>query len=101
LTPFLNGAVGVLILVQIDISQADLGLFDDYEAQVLALLPKYGATLHERLRTTDGRGEVHLLDFPDRDALEAFRADPVRAGLQDAWRRSGAASVVTEVVRLG
>ncbi len=96
----MNGADPLLILAQIDISEADLGLFEEYETQVLALLPQYGATLEERLRSTDGRREVHLLHFPDADALDAYRADPARAALQDLWRRCGATSAVTEVTRL-
>jgi uncharacterized protein (DUF1330 family) len=39
----------MLILVQIDISVADVALYDAYEAKVLALLENYGAKLEERL----------------------------------------------------
>lgn len=90
----------MLILVNVDISGADLALFDDYEARALALLGNHGARLEERLRSTDGQSEMHLLYFPDPEALNAFRADPDRAALQDMWRRCGASSVLTEMVRL-
>lgn len=90
----------MLILAQIDLSQADLALFDAYEGQVLPLLANHGARLAERLRAIDGRSEVHLLHFPDADALDAFRADPARDALQPLWLRCGASSTLTEVARL-
>ena len=62
----------MLVLVQIDLSQAELALFDAYEAEVLPLLGKYGARLEERLRAEDGNSEVHLLYFPDDQALDAL-----------------------------
>ena len=90
----------MLILVQIDISAADVALYDAYEAKVLALLENYGAKLEPRLRSADGRTEVHLLYFPDVEARNAFRADPARAAVQDMWLQCGASSASTEVVRL-
>ena len=90
----------MLVLVQIDLSQADIDVFNAYEAGVLPLLARYGARLEERLRAEDGQSEVHLLYFPDDRALDAFRADPDRAALQDMWHRSGAVSALTLVRRL-
>lgn len=90
----------MLMLVTIDLSAADVALFDAYETEVLGLLAHHGARLEERLRAADGRSETHLLFFPDAAALEALRADPDRASLQDLWRRSGASSVLIEVTRL-
>jgi len=89
----------MLLLVQIDLSDADVALFDQYEAAVLALLPDHAAELIERVRSTDGRTETHLLEFSDAGALASFRADPRRVKLQDLWVRCGASSVSTEVVR--
>ena len=90
----------MLIVTHIDISNADLDLFDEYESGALQLLERYGARLEDRLRSTDARSEIHILYFPDGDALESFRADPVRAALQDIWHRSGAVSSLLEVKRL-
>lgn len=90
----------MLVLVQIDLSQADLAAFDAYEAGVLALLGRYGARLEERLRAADGQSEVHLLYFPDDQALDGFRDDPARAALHDLWQRSGAVSTLTPVMRI-
>jgi len=91
----------MLILVEIDLSNADLALFDAYEAQVLVLLSGYGANLIERLRSTDGMAEFHLLEFPNETALDAFRSDPVRASLQELWDRCGATSTLTPVTQYG
>ena len=89
----------MLMLAQIDLSNADLAQFDEYEGIVLALLEKYGARLEERMRSVDGRSEFHLLYFPDADSLAAFRSDPTRAASQHVWERSGASSTLTEVAR--
>lgn len=91
----------MLVLVQIDLTSADLHLFDEYEARVLPQLKHYGARLIERLRSVDQQNEMHFLEFPDAEALERFRADPIRASLQDKWRETGAVATLTEVVRHG
>jgi len=90
----------MLILVHIDLSGADLALFEDYERAALALLPLHGARVEERLRAADGQSEVHLLYFPDPAALDAFRADPRRAALQHLWQSAGATSALCMVERL-
>ena len=90
----------MLILVQIDISDADIPLFEQYETGALALVRGHGGTLIERLRSADGHSEIHLLEFPDADALDAFRKNPARAELHDLWIKSGASSSLIEVNRL-
>ena len=90
----------MLRLVTIDLSQADLDVFERYEASVLALLPKHGGRLELRLRALDGRTETHLLYFPDDGAFDAFRADPARLALADEWKRCGAVSTVQLVRRI-
>ena len=59
----------MLVLVRIDLSKADLTLFDEYEEQVLALIWKHRGQIKERLRATDDRSETHLLLFPDEQAF--------------------------------
>ena len=49
---------------------------------MLPLLARHGGRLERRLRTADGRTEVHLLSFASRAGFDAFRADPDRAALQ-------------------
>jgi uncharacterized protein (DUF1330 family) len=88
------------MLVQIDLSEADLSLFESYEDQVLALLPHYGAKLEARLRSIDGRREVHLLHFPDASARENFRNDPALPAMQDVWKRCVARSTSEETITI-
>lgn len=85
------------ILVQVDLSNADLALFEQYEDAVLALLPNHGAVLIDRSRSADGLAETHLLEFPDTEALAGYRADPERVALQDLWIRSGATASSRDV----
>lgn len=85
------------ILALFRLSSADLFTFEAYETAVLALLPAHGGKLIKRLRSQDGAVEAHLLDFRDQGSLDAFRADPVRVGLQDQWIRSGVTSEVWTV----
>jgi enamine deaminase RidA (YjgF/YER057c/UK114 family) len=53
--------------------------FDAYERRVLPLLARHGGRLDRRLRTADGRTEIHLLSFADRAGYDAYLADPDRA----------------------
>lgn len=91
----------LLILVRIDLANADMAAFETYEAGALALLADHGAGLEERVRAVDGSFEIHLLRFPDHQGLDAFRSDPRRAALQPLWDRCGASSSLFEVVRPG
>lgn len=90
----------MLIVVQIDLSDADVVLFNEYEEKAIALLPRHGGKLKERLRSVDGRSELHLLDFPNAPALDAFKSDPDRIALQDMWQRCRATSVLKEMIRV-
>ena len=55
-----------------------------YEDQVLALLGRHGGRLERRLRTGDGRTEVHVIRFASREGYEGFLADPERIALRAA-----------------
>ena len=85
------------LLVQIDLTAADLTAFEAYEAAVLPLLAEHGAVLERRLRAIDDSAETHLIDFPSPAALEAYLADPRRAALAPAWRACGAGASHSEV----
>jgi enamine deaminase RidA (YjgF/YER057c/UK114 family) len=65
----------------VDLADDAVAPFDAYERRVLPLLARHGGVLDRRLRTADGRTEVHLLAFADRAGYEAYLADPDRAGL--------------------
>jgi uncharacterized protein (DUF1330 family) len=85
------------VFVQIDLSKANLTEFEDFEARVLALLPRHGGSLLARVRSIDGNSEFHLLSFPDAVALAAFRSNPARLEFRSIWEQSGATSESIEV----
>ncbi len=87
----------MLRLVTIDLRNADLALFDAYEAKVLPLAAKHGGRLEIRVRAVDGGSETHLLRFPDEAAFEAYRNDPQRLAVRDMWERCGAVATAVEV----
>ena len=78
------------LLIEMDLTDADLVLFDRYEDTVLALLPEHGAVLERRERAADGTAEVHLIRFPDQAAFDAFIADPRRLAMARTWAACGA-----------
>ena len=65
-------------LVTIDLSNADVSIYEAYEATVLSLLGKHGGRLEMRVRSLDGCSETHLLFFPSAQAFDSYRADPIR-----------------------
>ena len=56
----------------VDLATDAVEPFEAYERRVLPLLER-------RLRTPDGRTEIHLLSFADRAGYDAYLADPDRA----------------------
>ena len=63
----------------VDLADDAVAPFDAYERRVLPLLARHGGRLDRRLRTTDGRAEIHLLSFAARARYDAYLADPDRA----------------------
>jgi len=62
-----------------------------YEDAVLQLVPAHGGRVRERVRTDGANGaplEVHLLEFPSDEALDAYMRDPQRAALAEARDRA-------------
>jgi uncharacterized protein (DUF1330 family) len=87
----------LLLLVQIDLSEADIGQFEAYEAAVQPLMARYGGRIDLCLRAVDDRSETHLVRFPDAAAAAAYRTDPDRVAFQPLWQGCGARSTVSEV----
>ena len=62
-----------------------------YEDAVLQLVPAHGGAVRQRVRT-DGADsaplEIHVLEFPSEDALDAYMQDPQRLALADARDRA-------------
>ncbi len=81
---------GVTYVLIADVPAGGLRAFRQYEAAVLPLLADHGGRLERRLRSTDGHREIHIVWFPDPQALGAFRADPRRQRLGHLMEASGA-----------
>ncbi len=84
-------------LAVIDLTDADISRFEEYEKQVIPLLHKYGARLELGLRSVDGMTETHVLYFPDAASFDGFLSDSTRASLQDDWQLAGAVTTVSDV----
>ena len=91
----------IRVVVQIDLSAADLDSFEAYESEVLELLEDHGARLHVRLRGRDRPAEIHILSFPSRESRQNYLADPRREMLQPLFKQSGAKSDIWEAVEPG
>jgi uncharacterized protein (DUF1330 family) len=71
-----------------------------YEDQVLSLVPDYGGKVISRARSSGAGGyprEVHLLEFPSPQALDAYTADSRRQALAGDRDRAIARTEVIEV----
>ena len=76
------------------------GALADYEDQVLALLPAHGGRVVNRVRTRPHRSEpdeVHVLEFPDEAALDAYLNDDRRLALADLRERTIARTDILRV----
>jgi hypothetical protein len=69
------------LAVVVDLADDAVAPFDAYERRVLPLLARHGGRLDRRVRTADGRTEIHLLSFADRAGYDAYLADPDRTAL--------------------
>jgi uncharacterized protein (DUF1330 family) len=71
-----------------------------YEDRVLALVAAHGGRVRSRVRQVepgDGPYEVHVLEFPDQRAFDAYMADPDRLARAEERER---AITRTEVLRV-
>lgn len=84
-------------LVVIDLSSADIDLFESYEQKVIPLLGKYKGQLESSVRSVDAQTETHVLYFPDATYFAKFLSDPVRAAMKDEWKQTGATSTISDV----
>jgi hypothetical protein len=85
------------LVVQIDLTFADLAAFERYEAAVLPLLADHGGVLEQRLRAVDGSSETHVIGFVSPEGFEAYLADPRRTVHAQAFALSGAKAIRWEV----
>jgi hypothetical protein len=62
-----------------DVAREGVDAFQRYEAAVLPMLERHDGRLERRLRTADGRAEVHIVSFGSCAGYDAYLADPERA----------------------
>jgi hypothetical protein len=75
--------MSVQFLLEIDLSGADIELFDRYEDVALRLFAEHGGVVLARVRDVGELREWHLLGVPNRASWEAFRSDPRR--IEHTW----------------
>ncbi|MDP2288673.1 MAG: hypothetical protein Q8M73_08945 [Actinomycetota bacterium] len=72
-----------------------------FEDQVLALIPRHGGTVLQRVRRVDDGEEAfetHVITFPDQSAFESYMHDPERLALLAVREIAIARTVSTPVV---
>ena len=82
---------------------AEPGLIE-YEDAVLQLVPAHGGRVRERVRTDGADGapfEIHVLEFPSEDALDAYMQDPQRLAMADSRERAIERTAVYRVDLVG
>jgi uncharacterized protein (DUF1330 family) len=87
-------------MIEIDLSRADIEIFDRYEERSLRILEEHGGVVLARVRDVDELREWHLVRLPSHAAWEAFRADPGRSALAWMLERSKVAVQRHEVWRV-
>jgi uncharacterized protein (DUF1330 family) len=86
-----------VLLTPVGGKEADLVTYEDL---VLPMLERHGGHMLHRVRRADGGNdpyEVHLIDFPDDDAVAAYLEDPERLALS-AMRDD--AILATRIIRV-
>lgn len=91
----------VTLAVIVDLGPGAVEAFQRYERRVLPMLARHGGRLQRRLRTADGRTEVHVLSFGTRAGYAGFLADPRRAALRPLLAGADVAQRVLEVRDVG
>jgi hypothetical protein len=90
-----DGAITLVLVARIP--AAGVADFQAYETAVLPLLAEHGGRLERRLRGGDATVEIHVVRFPDTDALERYRQDGRRTAHAALLERSGASMELLHV----
>ena len=89
--------VGLTLCAILRVSETGIDAFRRYEEAVLKLLKDHEGSLQRRLRTEDGLTEIHVIWFPSRPHLDAYRDDPRSAAHAGLFAAAGAATEVLMV----
>ncbi len=93
-------AIAVNICVQLWPKPGQEEALIEFENQVLALIPKHGGRVLQRVRRSekgDEALEVHVISFPNSVSYAAYLEDPERLALGDLRDRAIARTVVMNV----
>ena len=93
----MSGDGPLRLVAVINLGGADVEAFEAYERIALPLAQSYRARVGPTLRSRDGALEIHVLHFPSRVSLSAFREAPARVAAQGLLTRSRALIEVHEV----
>lgn len=69
----------LMIVIVADVPEGAVTAFQRYEDRVLPMLEQHGGRLERRLRTPDGRVEVHIVSFGAPAGFDSYIADPDRS----------------------
>jgi len=87
----------VLLFVTIDLADADIAVYEDYESSVLPLLGDHRGALIARWRVELPTPiEYHLIEFADQAGFDGYMTDERRLAVRAIWEKSGARSQVVD-----
>ena len=77
--------IQIIILLEID----DLNSFREFETKATGIMKKYDGKVtsafspNKNLSTDDNIGEIHILEFPDMQSFNNYRADEELKNMKD------------------
>lgn len=75
-----------------------------FEDRVLALIPRHGGAVLQRVRRIDDNEEAfetHIISFPNQSAFQSYMDDPERLALTPIREIAISRTVITPVVVVG
>jgi uncharacterized protein (DUF1330 family) len=77
--PLPDSRLTLVVLLFVEPGRVDE--FEEFERQAAAIMARHGGRIEQRIEVrTEGEPsrphEVHIVSFPDEDALDRYRADP-------------------------
>ncbi len=90
----------IVLVVSLWIRNGDVAGFEAFELKAEKLVKKHAGSIDRAVRLAathdDAPFEIHLVRFPDRKALEAYRLDPEVVGLLPEREKVVSKSVIVE-----
>jgi len=93
-----------MLNILVKLAVKDFELFETFEKQAALIMSKYDGRIisaFEIARNPDGSGEeIHILEFPNEDTFNRYRADADLAKLSELRQRAIADTEVQMSVRI-